>query len=166
MAVRDILTWPDPRLSEVCAPVTAGEDIDALVADLFATMYAAPGRGLAAPQIGVMKRVFVTDTTWKEGSRTPIAFINPRISQQSEMLATGDEGCLSIPGLMLGITRPEWVAMEWVTPDGDGAARRFDGFAAACVCHELDHLDGIVTLDHLNEAERSAAEAIYAAGRG
>ena len=165
MALREILKWPDERLSEVCAPVTAGEDIDELVMDLFETMYAAPGRGLAAPQIGVMKRIFVTDTTWKEGKRSPIAFINPRISQHAETPMTHEEGCLSIPGLMIPVTRPEWVALEWVTPDGDGAARKFEGFAAACVCHELDHLNGIVTLDHLDDAERAAAEAAYAERR-
>lgn len=162
MAVRDILRWPDERLSTVCAPVTAGEDIDALVADLYETMYAAPGRGLAAPQIGVMKRVFVMDTTWKDGARSPMAFVNPRISQVAGVSVQGEEGCLSIPGLSLRVSRPEWVVLDWVTPDGDGAARRFEGFAAACVCHELDHLDGIVTFDHLDEMERAEAEKVYA----
>jgi peptide deformylase len=165
MAVRDILTWPHPALEQVAAHVVSGEDIEDLVSDLFETMYAAPGRGLAAPQIGVARRVFVTDTTWKDGQRNPIAFVNPRIAAQSENKVKGMEGCLSIPGLSLEIERPEWVALEWVSPEGEGAARRFDGFAAACVCHELDHLNGTVTLDHLPAAARTQAEADYRAGR-
>ena len=166
MAVRPIVLWPDPRLSDVCAHVTAEQDADALdrlISDMFETMYAAPGRGLAAPQVAVMQRVFVMDATWKEGTRSPMAFVNPRITVWGDQRITGEEGCLSIPGIAVPVARADWVAVEWTSPDGEMAARRFDGAAAAIIQHELDHLDGIVTLDHLDAAARAAAEAAYLA---
>lgn len=163
MAVLPILKWPDPCLSEICEPVEAGDDIEELVLDMFATMYAAPGRGLAAPQVGVTKRLFVTDTTWKEGARSPIAFINPRVVSESPELVASEEGCLSIPGITIEVPRPSWVALEWTSVNGDAASRKFEGFDAACVLHELDHLDGLVTFDLLDDETRAEAEAAYLA---
>lgn len=162
MAVRAILTWPDPRLSTPCAPVGTGADLDALIADMFDTMYAAPGRGLAAPQIGVMQRVFVMDATWKDGAGTPRALINPRITAQSDETASADEGCLSIPGVSVAVTRPAQITVAWSAPDGTALSAQFDGFEAACIQHEIDHLDGIVTFDRLAPADRTRAEAAYA----
>jgi peptide deformylase len=159
VTLRDILQWPDPRLSQVCTPVTA--DVSTLVSDMFETMYAAPGRGLAAPQVGVMQRVFVMDEHWKQGTPTPIAFINPEITAVSDDTATGPEGCLSIPGILADITRPATVTMRWTDLAGATQTQSFTGFAAACVQHELDHLNGTVTFDHLDPATRAAKTSEY-----
>jgi len=160
MAVLPILRWPDPRLKQPCAPVTG--DVHALIDDMLETMYAAPGRGLAAPQVGVLWRLFVMDTTWKEGASDPQVFVNPRITDRSDTLATAAEGCLSIPGVLVDVTRPAEITVTW--QDAHGAAHRqvFSGFAAACVQHEIDHLDGIVTFDRLAPDARQEAEAQFA----
>ncbi len=164
MPIRPILQWPDPRLSQTCAPVDAvTEETLSLIKDLFHTMYAAPGRGLAAPQIGVMQRVFVIDTGWKEGADDPIAFINPEILGASDTTATQDEGCLSIPGVLAPVTRPGRVHVRWLAEDGTPQTRWFEGFAAACIQHELDHLNGTVTFDRLDPAMRTTLEATYLA---
>lgn len=141
----EILQYPNPKLAEVCAPVT---NIDAsLIEDMFETMYDAPGRGLAAPQVGVMQRVFVMDATWKEGDMTPIAFVNPVITGQGGS-QVNEEGCLSIPDTPRRVERADWVDVTWTAIEGTAQSERFEGFAAACVCHELDHLDGKLILDH------------------
>ena len=148
MARRPILTWPDPRLSRACHPVAAGEDVTGLVAEMFETMYAAPGRGLAAPQIGVMKRVFVTDTTWKSGTCSPMVFINPRMLWASDSQVAGEEGCLSIPGVAVTLVRPSHVEIAFADAEGHERRETFEGFAAACVQHERDHLDGVLCIDY------------------
>jgi peptide deformylase len=165
MAVLPILKWPDERLGLVCDPVAAGDDPAPVVVDLFDTMYDAPGRGLAGPQIGVMKRIFVIDVTWKDGARSPIAFVNPRIVETSETCSDGQEACLSIPGISTCVTRPDWIVLAWSGVDGRAHSRRFDGAEARCAQHELDHLNGVVTLLHLDPAARARADADYAALR-
>jgi len=163
MSGLEILRWPDPRLSQVCAPVGAvTSDVVTLSQKMLETMYAAPGRGLAAPQVGEMLRLFVMDTTWKEGAPTPMVFIDPAIVARSEIAAENTEGCLSIPGVSAQVTRPEWVELAWTTLEGLREQRRFDGFAAVCAQHELDHLDGIVTFDRLDPEARADAERAYA----
>ena len=162
MAILPILLWPDARLSTMCDPVVVGNDLGPLIGDMFDTMYAAPGRGLAAPQVGVMQRLFVMDATWKTGTRSPMVFINPVIVAQAEQMSCADEGCLSIPGVLVPVKRPVWVDLAWTTPEGDTEQRRFDGFEALCVQHEFDHLNGVVSFRHLNGAARRAAEAEYA----
>lgn len=163
MTVRDIVRWPDPRLSTVCAPVAAIDaDLRLLAADMLETMYAAPGRGLAGPQVGAMSRIFVMDTDWKEGTPAPLVFINPAIEARSAARATQTEGCLSIPGVSAEIERPAEVTVAWTDLEGARQVRAFTGFAAACVQHELDHLDGIVTFDHLTPEMRARLEAEYA----
>jgi len=156
-----ILKWPDPRLAQRCAPVGAGEDLSALISEMFATMYDAPGRGLAAPQVGVMKRFFVMDVTWKEGTPSPEVMINPEITDRSATLVEGEEGCLSIPGITAVVSRPDWVVIDWTDAEGRRQSRRLDGFAARCAQHELDHLDGLVTFDRLAPGAREAALAAY-----
>lgn len=163
MSELEILRWPDPRLSQRCEPVgevTTG--IEKLAADMLKTMYAAPGRGLAAPQVGQMLRMFVTDATWKEGTPAPMVFIDPEITACSDITVVNAEGCLSIPGVAMEVARPEWVDMTWMGCDGSRLSQRFEGFAATCVQHELDHLDGVVTLDHLDPNARAEAERMYA----
>lgn len=138
----------DPVLRAVAAPVVAFDAaLAGLVKDMFATMYAAPGRGLAAPQVGVSQRVFVIDTTWKDAAPSPQAFINPRIVGQSDARATGSEACLSIPGRAFAVARPTWVDLAWQDLDGQPQQARFDGVAAVCICHEFDHLDGVLITD-------------------
>ncbi|WP_299025392.1 peptide deformylase [uncultured Sulfitobacter sp.] len=164
MSVLEIVKWPDPCLMEICPPVeTITPEIEKLAADMLETMYAAPGRGLAAPQVGVLARVFVMDVGWKEGKADPLVCINPMLQEVSEERATNAEGCLSIPGVSADISRPAQVQMVWTGLNGGRFVQSFSGFAAACVQHELDHLDGVVTFDHLDVDTRAALEAEYAA---
>lgn len=164
MSVLPILKWPDPRLAEVCEPVAEiTAEIETLASDMLETMYAAPGRGLAAPQVGVMRRVFVMDVGWKEDKSDPIVCINPMLQEVSEDRVTQSEGCLSIPGVTAEISRPAQVQMVWTGLNGGRYVQSFDGFAAACVQHELDHLDGVVTFDHLDADARGTLMAEYEA---
>ena len=162
MSLRPILTWPDPRLSAMCAPVDEiTPAIRTLATDMLDTMYDAPGRGLAAPQVGELLRLFVMDTTWKEGQQNPVVCINPDIMDPGAEMATEAEGCLSIPGVSARVTRPTSVRMVWTDLDGIVHDETLTGFTALCAQHELDHLDGLVTLDRLDEADRAAALAQY-----
>jgi peptide deformylase len=151
MSVLEILRWPDPRLMDICAP------------DMLETMYAAPGRGLAGPQVGAMVRLFVMDTGWKEGRPDPLVCINPMLQEVSEERAVNSEGCLSIPGISADVSRPQTVQMMWTGLNGGRFVQSFDGFAAVCVQHELDHLDGVVTFDHLDAVTRAQLELDYRA---
>ena len=161
MALRPILTWPDPRLSQRCAPVEDVHALAPLIADMFETMYAAPGRGLAAPQVGVPARLFVMDCTWKEGERTPMVMANPVIMAAERIPVTMDEGCLSIPGITVPVERPVAVTVQWTSETGEIHMADFDGFEARCIQHELDHLNGTVTLDHLPSDQRAEYESRY-----
>lgn len=163
MSVRDILLWPDPRLSQVCAPVADDDPgLAQLIDDLFDTMYAAMGRGLAAPQIGVMQRIFVVDVTWKDAGRTPMAFINPGVAVAPDAgRVVGDEQCLSIPGLPMQVERPDQVLVHYRTPDGRDVTRHFGGNEARCIQHEMDHLEGRVIFDHQPQDRRARLEAAY-----
>lgn len=164
MSVLPILKWPDPRLAEICAPIQEiTPEIETLASDMLETMYDAPGRGLAGPQVGVLQRIFVMDAGWKEGRPDPIVCINPMLQEVSEERATNSEGCLSIPGVSAEISRPALVQMVWTGLNGGRYVQSFDGFASACVQHELDHLDGVVTFDHLKEPDRLALIAKFEA---
>ena len=138
----------DPVLRAMAVPVTVFDSgLAGLVKDMFAVMYAAPGRGLAAPQVGVSQRVFVIDTTWKEAAPTPQAFINPQIVAQSGDHVAGTEACLSIPCRAFSVVRPTWIDLEWQDLDGMAHQGRFDGIEAICICHEFDHLNGVLITD-------------------
>ncbi|WP_299286649.1 peptide deformylase [uncultured Tateyamaria sp.] len=155
MSLRPILTWPDSRLSTVCAPIDAiTPDVKTLAADMLETMYDAPGRGLAAPQVGVLQRIFVMDVAWKDGPPEPVICINPQVVAQSEVHEINAEGCLSIPGVSVDVSRPAEVRMTWTDIDGTRHDETLTGFAAICAQHELDHLDGVVTLDRIGGAQR------------
>ncbi|WP_146346167.1 peptide deformylase [Falsiphaeobacter marinintestinus] len=160
MAVRPVVMWPDPRLSQKCAPVEH-EHLDDLITDMFDTMYAANGRGLAAPQIGVMKRVFVMDVGWKEGEKTPMVMINPTIMAAERVPVVAEEGCLSIPGVLVPVERHKAVTVQWTAHNGDIDMADFDGFEARCIQHEFDHLNGVVTFDHLTPEDRAQVEGAY-----
>ncbi|NJM83302.1 MAG: peptide deformylase [Tabrizicola sp.] len=163
MPLLPILRWPDPILASRCAPVgEITDEVRALAADMFETMYAAPGRGLAAPQVGVPWRLFVMDVGWKEGAATPLVLIDPEVIWRSGVEVTGPEGCLSIPGIVAEVSRDEAVRLSWRGLDGGRQEAMLQGFAAICAQHEMDHLDGIVTLDRIGPEARAAAEAALA----
>lgn len=135
----------DPVLLHTAAPVDVfDETLAALVRDMFETMYAAPGRGLAAPQVGVSRRVFVVDTAWKEAEPDPMLFLNPQITARADKEVIGTEACLSIPGKSFDVSRPIWVALSWQDLDGSARSGRFEGVQAVCICHEFDHLEGLL----------------------
>lgn len=163
MATRSLRLWPDRVLGRMCEQVdVTAPDLAVLTEDLFDTMYAENGRGLAAPQIGVLKRVFVVDVTWKEGPRDPRVFINPQVVSVSDETAKMDEQCLSIPDLPMPVRRPDHIQLRWNNRDGTAQSAPFDGILARCILHELDHLNGTVILDHQSAIDRAKLEATYA----
>ncbi|NYS24624.1 peptide deformylase [Rhodobacteraceae bacterium 2376] len=167
MARLPILRHPNPVLRRVALPVEDVATIRALAADMLDTMYAAPGRGLAGPQVGVLRRIFVMDPGWKEGARDPFVCINPEILGASGRTEAGVEGCLSIPGLPLEVERPAEITLRWTDAEGTEHTRNLDGAAARCAQHELDHLNGRLILDLLDEpARQAAAQRLIAMGCG
>ncbi|GAB1479761.1 peptide deformylase [Paracoccaceae bacterium] len=152
--IRPILIHPDPRLKKPCEAV--GEitpEIRALAADMLETMYDAPGVGLAAPQVGVTKRVVVMDCI-KDGPPEPVVMVNPRVLWASEDVTTYEEGCLSIPDQYAEVKRPASVRVEWTDLDGVRQERDFSGLWATCAQHEIDHLDGKLFIDYLGPLKR------------
>jgi peptide deformylase len=163
VSVLPIVRWPDPRLSAPCAPVGEIDDnLRRLAEDMLETMYAAPGRGLAGPQVGAMRRIFVMDVTWKDGPPSPMVFLDPEILWRSDETRLSAEGCLSIPGIVAEVERAAGIEVAWRDVDGARRSARFDGFAAICIQHETDHLDGIVALDRVAPETRTSLEAAYA----
>ena len=143
MAIRPILIHPDPRLRKAAAPVEAIDDgVRALAEDMLATMYDAPGIGLAATQLGVMQRVFVMDCAGKDEPPQPMVLVNPEILWTSEETVTSEEGCLSIPDVYEDVTRPARVRLRWLGLDGETHEAEFADRWAVCAQHELDHLNG------------------------
>jgi len=156
MALRQILIHPDPRLKTVAAPV---DDVDSalrkLADDMLETMYDAPGIGLAAPQIGIGKRLLVMDCIRdEEETPRPMVLINPEITWSSEELSSYEEGCLSIPDQYADVERPAEVEVSWTDLDGALQSERFDGLWATCVQHEIDHLNGKLFIDYLKPLKR------------
>ena len=154
MTVLPILTWPDPGLSTPCLRAALDDGTLTLARDMLDTLYAAQGRGLAAPQIGRLIRLFVMDATWKSDTAAPEIFFNPEIIWRSPEVEIGPEACLSIPGTVADVARARAIILRWTTPDGAIAAQKLTGFRAICAQHEVDHLDGVLTLDHLNATAR------------
>jgi peptide deformylase len=159
---REIRRWPDAVLAQKATSASVDDATLVLARDLLDTMYAAEGRGLAAPQVGVLTRVFVMDATWKLGTGTPEIFINPEIIWRSAEMVPSSESCLSIPGVLAEVSRAKEIILRWVMTDGSVSAQKLVGFRAVCAQHEIDHLDGIVTLDHLSPEDRAKAEAVLA----
>ena len=158
--IHPVLRWPDARLTQVAKPACVDPQTLTLARDMLGTMYDANGRGLAAPQIGVLTRVFVMDAAWKTGEPVPEVFINPEILWRSPQMALGAEGCLSIPGVVADVMRHSEVILQWQMEDGSTQAQKLTGFRANCAQHEIDHLNGVVTLDHLAPDARAAALAV------
>ena len=176
MAIREILEVPDPRLKVVSEPVKDDEfndELRTLVDDMFETMYDAPGIGLAAIQVGVPLRVLVIDLqpedTEAEGEvchhnghehmhyplkKEPRVFINPVIVDPAEELATYQEGCLSVPEIFADVDRPATCTVRWQDLDGNHHEELMEGMMATCIQHEMDHLEGILFIDHLSRLKR------------
>jgi peptide deformylase len=158
MSIRPILTAPDPRLKAVSESVeTVDAEIRELVADMIETMYDAEGIGLAAIQVGVAKRVLVMDIDQKDGERNPRVFINPVITWAAEETETMEEGCLSVPQIWDEVERPNAIKCDYLDGEGNKQALEADGLLAICLQHEMDHLNGILFLDHLSKLKRSMA---------
>jgi len=151
-----ILIHPDPRLKKVCVPVAdLSDSLRSLSDDMLETMYAAPGIGLAAPQIGILQRLIVLDCEKEEGaSRKPLVMFNPEVVASSEEQNTYEEGCLSIPDQYADVTRPKEVEVTWIDRDGKLQRQGFDGLWATCVQHEIDHLNGKLFIDYLKPLKR------------
>jgi peptide deformylase len=155
MAVRDILKLPDKRLRLVSEPVKRIDaGVRALVDDMFETMYAAPGIGLAGIQIGAAKRVVVVDLSKKDETHKPMVFINPEIIWESEETATHEEGCLSIPEYYEEVERPGTVKVKYLDLDGKTHEVTADGLFATCIQHEIDHTNGVLFIDHISKLKR------------
>jgi peptide deformylase len=178
MAIREIIEVPDPLLKQVSSPVAKFDDeLKALVADMFETMYEAPGIGLAAIQVGVPLRVLVIDLqpedpdaepeectehgdhhhTHQPHKREPRVFINPTLSDPSEETTIYSEGCLSVPEIYGEVERPARIHARWQDLDGKVHEEVFEDLMAICIQHEFDHLEGIVFLDHLSRLKRQMA---------
>ncbi len=156
MAIRPILLHPDPRLKKRCEPVeTVDEEIRTLIADMFTTMYDAPGIGLAAPQVGVLRRVLVMDCAKSdEEDPAPIAMVNPEVVWESDDLNVHEEGCLSIPEEFNDVERPAQVRVAYTDAEGTAQEIECDGLLATCVQHEIDHLNGKLFIDYLGPMKR------------
>jgi peptide deformylase len=153
MSTLNILHFPDPKLRQKAAPVAKVDDkIRTLVDDMFETMYAAPGIGLAAVQVNVLKRVIVIDIS--ENKDAPQCFINPEIVQRSGEEKM-DEGCLSVPGIYEPVTRAKDITVRYLDRDGNPQELSVNGLLAVCIQHEMDHLEGKLFVDYLSEMKRN-----------
>ena len=153
---RPILIHPDPRLKKLAPPITdLSDDLRALADDMLETMYAAPGIGLAAPQIGVDTRLIVLDCVKAEGEAPrPLAMFNPEIIAESDERSVYEEGCLSIPDIYADVERPAEVEVRWIDPNGALKQETFAGLWATCLQHEIDHLNGVLFIDYLTALRR------------
>jgi len=158
MALRDILVVPDPTLKLVSKPVDVVDDaLRALMDDMLETMYAAPGIGLAAIQVGVPKRVIVMDLAKTDEPKAPRFFVNPEILWASEETAPYEEGCLSVPEIFDEVERPARVRVRYLGYDGQPVEEEAEGLYAVCIQHEMDHLEGVLFIDHLSRLKREQA---------
>jgi len=155
MAIRKILTEPDPFLRQKSQDVEGVDDeIRRLMQDMLDTMYAAPGIGLAAIQVGVPKRIIVIDLS-KEEEKKPLYFVNPRVILKSNSNATYEEGCLSVPGQFAEIDRPDRCHVTYLDYNGKQQELKAEGLLATCIQHEIDHLEGILFIDYLSKLKKS-----------
>ncbi len=159
MALLPVIVAPDPRLKMISKPVAeVTDEIRELVADMFETMYDAPGIGLAAIQVGVQKRLLVLDVVGKgqEGEDPePMAIINPEITWVSDDDNVYEEGCLSIPSHYADVVRPAEIKLSYLDLDGETQELSADGLLATCIQHEMDHLDGLLFVDHISALKRN-----------
>lgn len=160
MAILPILETPDPRLRTISTPVEAIDaPLQQLIDDMFETMYDAPGIGLAAIQVGVPKRLLVIDLQEPEEEegepvKRPMVFINPRILDGSDEVSVYSEGCLSVPEQYAEVERPASIRASWMDRDGRIREEQLEGLLATCLQHEMDHLEGVLFIDHLSRLKR------------
>jgi peptide deformylase len=160
MAIRPIIEAPDPILRQVSTPVEAiTAELQTLIDDMFETMYAAPGIGLAAIQVGVPKRILVIDLQEPEEEggdpvRRPMVFVNPEILTRADTTQPYQEGCLSVPDQYAEVERPDRIRARWMDRDGTVREEELDGLLGICLQHEMDHLEGILFIDHLSRLKR------------
>jgi peptide deformylase len=163
MALRDIITLPDPRLRLVSEPVeTIDDEVRRLADDMLETMYEAPGIGLAAIQVGVPKRLITLDLAKKDEPKAPQVFINAEVISTSEERATYEEGCLSIPEYYDEVERPAQVKVRFTDLDGKVREIEADGLLATCLQHEIDHINGVLFIDHLSKLKRDRVTKKFA----
>ncbi|HEX3700203.1 MAG TPA: peptide deformylase [Phenylobacterium sp.] len=158
MALREILVVPDPMLKQVSARVERVDDeLRALMDDMLETMYAAPGIGLAAIQVGEPRRVIVMDLAREDEDKQPRCFVNPEILWASEETAPYEEGCLSVPEIYDEVERPARVKLRYQNYQGETVEEDAEGLFAVCIQHEMDHLEGVLFIDHLSRLKREQA---------
>ena len=156
MALRQILTEPNKILREKSLPVDMVDlEVQKLMDDMLETMYAAPGIGLAAIQIGIPKRIIVLDIAPKDGPKNPMFFANPEIIEKSENDTTYEEGCLSVPGQFAEINRPDKCHIKYLDYHGQPKEIKAEGMLATCIQHEIDHLEGILFIDYLSKLKKT-----------
>jgi len=156
MALRQILTEPNSILRQKSITVDKVDmEIQKLMDDMLETMYAAPGIGLAAIQVGVAKRIIVIDIAQKEGEKKPMFFVNPEILEKSQIKSSYEEGCLSVPGQFAEIDRPDKCHVKYLDYYGKYQEIKAEGMLATCIQHEIDHLEGILFIDYLSKLKRS-----------
>ena len=156
MAILPIIVAPDPRLKLACAPVPRVDaEVARLMDDMLESMYAAPGIGLAAPQVGVHKRIIVVDTAKPDEEARPLKLANPELVATSDEVKSWDEGCLSLPEHYAEVVRPSRVAVRYLDEHNKKREIETDGVLAVCLQHEMDHLDGILFVDHVSALKRN-----------
>ena len=156
MALKKILTEPNKILRQKSLPVEkVDNEIQKLIDDMLETMYAAPGIGLAAIQVGVPKRIIVLDIASKDEPKNPMCFINPEIIEKSETNSSYEEGCLSVPGQFAEIARPNKCYIKYLNYNGEQKEIRAEGMLATCIQHEIDHLEGILFIDYLSKLKKT-----------
>jgi len=160
MALREILTVPNPVLKQVSTPVErVDDDLRQLMDDMLETMYAAPGIGLAAIQVGVPRQVIVMDLARQDEPPEPRFFVNPEILWASDETAPYEEGCLSVPEVYDEVDRPARVKLRYLDYNGQEVIEEAEGLFAVCIQHEMDHLKGVLFIDHLSRLKRDRAVA-------
>ena len=156
MSIHKILTVPDPILRRKCKPIeSVNDELRKLMKGMLKTMYEAPGIGLAAIQVGILKRVVVIDIAKEEGKKNPLFLVNPEITYKSKTTSIFEEGCLSLPGQFAEIERPSTCHLKYVDYDGKIKDLKADGVLATCIQHEVDHLDGILFIDYLSKLKKN-----------
>ncbi len=155
MTKKQIITIPDPLLRKVSAPVTLVDtEVKNLMDDMLETMYAAPGIGLAAVQVGVLKRIIVIDLSKEDEKKDPLFIVNPQITFKSDKLISYEEGCLSIPNQFAEVKRPSSCKVNFLDYEGKKREINADGLLATCIQHEVDHLNGVLFIDHLSKLKK------------
>ena len=156
MALLPIIIAPDPRLKQISASVERVDDeVRRLMDDMLETMYQAPGVGLAAPQVGVLRRIIVLDTSKKDAARQPYAMVNPELVEVSDQDIRSEEGCLSLPEHYADVVRPAAIRVRYLDHEGEIRGLDAEDLLATCIQHEMDHLEGILFVDHLSALKRN-----------